>query len=211
MAITGPRTLDTTTLALGLAQIRIGTSSTYIGNSQPALSSTDSIGSLETTTFNAGQEFYKHMSGYPQLEDAIFPLSETASIEIAFHEITPANIALTKGLDPTAYSSAHTGEIALGNLSTPAYLRMEAAYTYPDGVNTMTIIFPRAQAEASPAVEFAKEEPAAPTVNLEGKRADSGTSGGHSVWNAAPLGKIIWDDGSGTTTTTSTTTTTTTA
>jgi hypothetical protein len=45
----GPVTKDTSTVALGLAQIRIGVSATNIGAIHPALTSDDSIGALADT------------------------------------------------------------------------------------------------------------------------------------------------------------------
>lgn len=213
MARTGPTTKDTTTVTMGLAQIRVKASAAYIGQIAPILTASDSVGALANTKFTGTQEFYKLESGYPLLEDAVFPLREMASLECSFKEITPANMALAKGLDPTSYTNEHYGSIPLGTLTTPAYLRMEAVYTYPDGTNTLTIIFPRAQVIATPELDWQLEEPAAVPITIEAKRADSEISGGNVVWDAMPLGKMLWNDGStltSTTTTTSSTTTTTT-
>ncbi|RKX65793.1 MAG: hypothetical protein DRP42_04215, partial [Tenericutes bacterium] len=109
------------------------------------------------------------------------------------------------------YSDEHSGALPLGTITAPVYIRMEAVYTYPDGTNTMVIIFPRAQVVASTEIDFAAEEPAAISITIEAKRADSETSGGHVIWDNMPLGRMVWDDGTGTTTTTTTSTTTTTA
>jgi hypothetical protein len=197
---------------LGLAQIRIGSASALIGQIRPILASTDSIGALANTKLTLNQEFYKLESGYPLLEDALFPLRESAMLECAFKELTPANVALAKGLDPSSadYAAVHSGSIPLGSLSTPEYVRMEAVYTFPDGTNTMTIIFPRAQVASAPEVDFQMEEVAAVPISIEAKRADSEMSGGHVAWDSRPLGRIYWDDGSGTTMTTTTSTSTTT-
>ncbi|MDY6957911.1 MAG: hypothetical protein SVK08_02005 [Halobacteriota archaeon] len=128
-------------------------------------------------------------------------------LECSFKEITPKNLAIALGKNPSDYSDAHSGEIYLGTRVAPVYIRMEAVYTFPDGTNTMTIIFPRAQVAASTEVDLQAEEPANVPISIESKRADSGVSGGHVIWDGAPLGKIVWDDGTATTTTTTTTTT----
>jgi hypothetical protein len=216
MARTGPVTRDTSTIALGLAQIRVAAYSSHITNQNPALTASDSLGAMANTKFNGSAEYFKLESGFPMLEDATYPLREMSSIECAFKEITPKNIAIARGLSPTAFTQAHAGAVVLGTLATPVYLRVEAVYTFPDGSNRMVIIFPRAQATAAIEMEFAPEEPAAVAIVLEAKRADSEivdeTNPGNVAWDDKPLGVIRWDDGSGSTwTTTSTSTTTTTA
>jgi len=209
---TGPVTKEPTAIALGLADVRIAVAATYIGQIAPVLTSTHSIGTLANTKFLSTVEVYRLLSGYPQLEDAVYPLSEIAAFELGFREITPANMALARGLDPADYTSVHVGTIKLGNILAPVSIRAEIVYTYPDGTNTMTFVFPRAQAVSTIEMDFAPEEPAAVAVRLESKRADSDISGGHIIWDDKPLGYILWDDGStATTTTTSSTTTTTTS
>ena len=210
MATTGPTTKDTTTIALGLAQVRIGNSADNLTKQTPVLIASDSIGALANTKFVGNAEFFKLESGYPMLEDAVFPLREAAALECAFKEMTPFNIALARGLDPTdaLYENVHTGSIPLGTLVAPVSIRMEAIYTYPDGTNTMNIIFPRAQVAGAIEMDFAPEEPAAVAVSIEAKRADSEVSGGNACWDDKPIGQILWNDGSTFTTTTTTTTTT---
>ena len=207
---TGPVTKDTTTVALGLAQIRIGASAAYIGQRRAILPASASIGALANTKFIGNAEFFKLESGYPLIEDASLPLRESAALELSFKEITPANVALSRGVDPSGFSSVHSGEIPLGTLSTPAFVRMEAIYTYPDGTNTMKIIFPRAQVTSNTELDFQMENVAAVPVVITSKSADGSISGGNAVWNSMPLGMIIWDDGTGTTTSSTTSTTTTT-
>ncbi|RLA02596.1 MAG: hypothetical protein DRQ42_00200 [Gammaproteobacteria bacterium] len=218
MARTGPITKDSSTVALGLAQIRIGTCETYIGQIRPILGLAASIGALADTKFMSTVEVFKLESGFPMLEDAVFPLREGCSLECGFKEITPYNLALARGLDPTAggYADEHLGNIGLGSIAAPLSVRMEAIYTYPDGVNTMTIVFPRCQVVASLELDFASEEPAAVSITLESKRADGatswineagGTTNGHTIWDAQPLGRVLWDDGTGSTSTSTTTTT----
>lgn len=218
MARTGPLTKDSTTVALGLMQIRIGSCETYIGQIAPILASSASIGALADTKFSGSADFFKLESGFPMLEDAVFPLREVAHLECSFKEITPYNMALARGLDPTAggYTDVHKGSVGLGGLVSPLSVRVEAVYTYPDGTNTMIFVFPRAQVSSSQEMDFATEEPAAVTLTFESKRADSDSSwenaagstvNGHVIWDVYPLGRIMWDDGTVTTTSTTTTTT----
>jgi hypothetical protein len=97
---------------------------------------------------------------------------------------TPAN---------TAYADNHGGEIKLGAMVSPAFVRMEAVYTYPNGTNHMYIIFPRANAVSSTEIDMQAEDAVAPPITFEAKRADSETSGGNAVWDQMPLGRIYFD------------------
>jgi hypothetical protein len=203
----GPTTRDTTAIALGLAQVRVALASTYIGQERAILTVSNSLGALANTKFSGNADFYRLESGFPLQEDAIFPLRETAMLECSFKEITPKNLAIALGKDPSGYTDNHSGRIYLGTRVAPVYIRMEAVYTFPDGTNTMTIIFPRAQVAATSELDLQAEEPAASPLTIESKRADSSVSGGHVIWDGAPLGQIVWDDGTLTTTSTTTTTT----
>lgn len=203
MARTGPLTKDTSTVALGLAQVRVGNSAANMGNQQPSLAGTNSIGALANTKFTGTIDYWRLESGFPLLEDHVIPLRAAAALECAFKEITPFNMALAHGIDPmesdstpsSGYDTVHSGEVQLGNLSAAAYIRMEAFYAYPDyatTANAMSIIFPRAQASASVEIDLQVEDSAAVPVTFEGKRADSEVTGGSSVWDDKPLGRITW-------------------
>lgn len=197
MARKGPITTDTSTLALGLAQVRVGDSSTNITEIQPALASSDSIGSLASTKYTGNVDWFRHESGFPLLEDYTIPIRETAMLEGEIEELTPANLALIHGHDPNAapYSSmtVHSGEIPLGGRDAPDYVRMEAQYTFPNGTNHMYIIFPRAQVAATAEIDLAKEDNAKVPVMFESKDSSSDVSGGNAVWDDKPLGRIFFD------------------
>lgn len=294
---TGPVTRDVSTVALGLAQIRVGLSAANISNANSCLLSSDSMGAMADTKMTSNVEYWKLTSGFPALEDMSVPLSETCSFECAFKEITPKNMALARGLDPfsvgagvaaspvaviasslgtvaddvskpivcaatcpvdtftvkfssataytiegfntgavtgsgtttaestfqisavlaitipankftgtwangdrarfstskTGYSDNHAGEIGLGGMKAPEFIRMEAVYTYPDGAHHMYIIFPRANVTSNLELGFSATDNAAPTITFEAKRADSEVAGGNAVWNQKPLGRIYWD------------------
>lgn len=194
MARKGPITKDTSTLALGLAQIRVGPSASNIAKEVAQLVAGDSIGALVNTKFTGNTEFFKHESGFPLLEDYSIPIREGAMLECAFEEITPYNLALANGIDASAggYTEAHSGEIALGGKTAPAYVRMEAVYTFPNGINYMTIIFPRCQVTSSAELDLQSESAAASPITFEAKNTSSDATGGNAVWDDKPLGAIIF-------------------
>ena len=197
MARKGPVTLDVSTVTLGLAQIRVGSSSDNIAEIQPALSASDSIGALAETAFTGNTDWFTLESGFPLIKDADWPIREGASLACAFKEVTPANMAMAYGHDPNAapYSTmtVHSGEVPLGDRSAPDYVRMEAYYTYPNGTNHMHIIFPRAQAKSTVELPFAAEDAAAIPMTFESGRADSEVDGGDAVWDDKPLVRLFWD------------------
>jgi len=193
MARYGPLTKDTSTVALGLAQVRVGASATHIGDPNLSLATGDSIGALANTKFTSNIDLWKLESGFPLLEDFSIPIREKAMLECAFKEVTPMNMAYAYGVDASSgYITPHSGEVKLGALVAPAYLRMEALYTYPNGTNTMYIIFPRAQIISNIELDLKTEDAVAVPITFEAKRADSGVSGGHVTWDNKPLGRIQW-------------------
>lgn len=192
MARSGPVTKDSSTIALGLAQIRVGVAATHIASVHPALTASDSIGALANTKFTGKTDWYKLESGFPLLEDFTTAIREAASLECAFKEITPYNLAIAYGKDPATYTDVHSGEIELGGRVSPDYVRMEAIYTFPNGTNTMSIIFPRAQVSASMELDLKMEDAAAAPIVFEAKRADSEVTGGNSAWDDKPLGRIAF-------------------
>ena len=106
MARSGPTTKDTSTVPLGLAQIRVGNSATNIATATAVLAAAASIGALANTKFTGNVDYWKLESGFPLLEDLSLPIREAASLECAFKELTPYNLALARGIDPSAAQSA---------------------------------------------------------------------------------------------------------
>lgn len=193
MALKGPLTLNTGSLALGLAQIRVGASATYISMPGAELTASDSIGAMASTKFMGNTDWYKHEAGFPLVEDFTTPIRDAAALECAFEEMSAKNLDIAMGVDPTIGSYTYnSGEVALGNRSAPAYVRMEAHYTYPSGTDYMDIIFPRAQVSAAIEMDLQTDTNAAVTITFESKRADSNVSGGNAQWDAKTLGHIIW-------------------
>lgn len=195
MATTGPTTKDTSTVALGLAKILVGPSASNIAERDQVLDqSADSLGALNSSSFTSEVEYWRLTSGFPAMEDMTIPLSETAQLSCEFKEVHPKNLAYARGLDAsTGYDNNHSGEIALGTLSAPAFVRAEAIYTYPNAVNHMYIIFPRANVTSSVELNFDNSDNANVPITIEGKRADSSVSGGDVTWDSSPLGRVYFD------------------
>lgn len=192
----GPATKDTSSLALGLAQVRVLASAANIGSVNPVGVAGDSIGAITKSLFSAEMEVWRHMAGFPQIEDHNIPLSKKAVIEVDAEELSPANIALALGLDPADYTDVHSGAIALGALTSAVYLRSELVYTFPDTDYTMVPVFPRAQVTGSVSLDFQAADDVKNPMAIESKRADSEVSGGSAVWDNAPLGYIWFLDAS---------------
>ena len=301
MSRSGPVTRDTTTVQLGLAQIRIGPSAASIGSISPVLAAADSLGAMASTGYTGETEYWDLESGFPLGLDATFPLRETNIMECAFKEITPKSLALARGISPfnnisaawaeigsvttagtttgditmtddagpttevwtvvfttattgsiygsvsghvhdftdlttimapdnggnpyfsipvsyftgtwaadetyvfqtteyitgtTAYDSAHDGSIALGTISAPDFVRVEALYTFPNGIDTMVIIFPRCNITSSLNIDFQAEDAAAVAMTMKSMTASSDVTGGNAVWDgsvdAGPNGRILF-------------------
>jgi hypothetical protein len=190
----GPITRNTSALMVGFLQIRVGPSASNIANAGRVLTAADSIGALAATSFSSTKEFFKHYSGFPRMLDTTIPLSEEAAIEAQYEEMTPYNTALAYGIDPTGgtYDETHSGEIPLGNLRSPDYVRMEADGTFPDGTHHMYFTFPRAQVTSDFKLDFQGGDTAKPTVMFTSNLADSNVSGGNAVWDGKPLGSIAF-------------------
>lgn len=188
---TGPLTINPNSVALGLAQIRVGPSASNIAVAEAALTSSDSIGALATTKFTGKTDFWKLESGFPLLEDLTLPIREACALECGFKEISIKNLALARGIDSSDYDE-YDASIALGGLVAPAFVRMEAIYTFPDNAKQMVIIFPRANVVSSMEIDLKAEDAAVIPISFEAKRADAGVSGGSAAWDEMPLGTIVF-------------------
>ena len=301
MARSGPVTVNSSAVPLGLAQIRVGASAANIAVATPVLAASASIGALANTKFAGNVDYWKLESGFPLLEDLSIPIREAASLECAFKELTPYNMALARGIDPAgaisasetyldktstlgttdpakaiavandagpvddvwtivfdgagaysaygqdtghvmdgvaegaenaifepehngnlyftipadfftgtwaaedtytfrtsswhaagAYDSVHAGTINLGSMVAPEFVRMEAVYTYPSKLYTLTVIYPRANVISSAEIDWAAEDTIASPLTFEAKMSGPETSGGNAAWTDAPLGKMIF-------------------
>jgi hypothetical protein len=104
-----------------------------------------------------------------------------------------ADDLFTFSMSKEGYDSATTGEISLGTLQSPDYLRVEGVYTFPDASFEMVVIFPRAQAMTDNGeLAFANDAPATISMTFTATPADSTIVGGHASWDSAPLGRIVF-------------------
>lgn len=115
MARTGPITKDTSTVQLGLSQIRVGKSAPFITTTTPVLAAADSLGAMASTALNSESEYWDLESGFPLALDATYPLRETNTLECAFREITPKNLAISRGMDPFADIASSISELSLNS------------------------------------------------------------------------------------------------
>jgi len=189
---TGPLTRNPQAVALGLAQIRIGASAGNIASVAPVLLAAASIGALASTKYTGKADFWKLESGFPMLEDLTLPIREASMLECGFKEVSLYNLSLARGIDPTELDE-YDDSIALGGLVAPAFVRMEAVYTFPDNQTQMVIIYPRANVVSSMEIDLKAEDAAVIPITFEAKRADSGiTTGGDAAWDNMPLGTIVF-------------------
>ena len=98
----GPITKTASARALGLIDIRVGASLANIASTSAVLTTAHSIGALKDSKFISTRAFFEQYSGFPKTLDGIIPLSVGAKIEGSYKEITPFNVALSNGLDPSA-------------------------------------------------------------------------------------------------------------
>ncbi|MCP4706364.1 MAG: hypothetical protein GY865_17335 [candidate division Zixibacteria bacterium] len=194
MARRGPLARNPESIVLGLAQIRIGPYLTNIDDDTACLLAAASIGAMANTKFTGNVDWFKLESGFPLMEDLSIPIREGAQIECAFKEVNPFTMTLAIGKDPAGVVTTISGEVGLGGRVAPEYVRAESVYTYPNGIDTMTIVFPRAQPVTNIELDMQVEDTAAVPTILESKRADDSLgAAGDAVWNLKPLGTIIFD------------------
>jgi len=196
MARKGPIVKQTSAIALGPAEIRVGSFSANVTNLHAALTSSNSLGAMATTKFAGNSDWFTLETGFPKMADHDICIREAAALDCSFQEITPMNVALAFGYDPNAAPYAtmtvHSGEIPLGGRTVGVDVRMEAIYTYPNGTNYMKIIFPRAHVIGNVEQDFNDESAQAVPISFQARTADINVSGGSSIWNDRPLGRVEW-------------------
>ena len=72
MSRTGPVTRDTSTVQLGLSQIRVGRSAPNIATVTPVLLAADSMGAMASTSYTGETEYWELESGFPLGNDVVY-------------------------------------------------------------------------------------------------------------------------------------------
>lgn len=192
MARKGPVTKDTTTLALGLAQLRIGASTTNLGELHAVLTSDDSVGAITQCKLTVEREFWEHFSGFPLSKDYTIPIRESCYVEASIEEITPKNLALANGTDVSSGSyEAHSGEVGLGGLSAAEFVRCELSYTFPNGTSYMDVIMPKSQVTSNLELDLQAEDNVKVPIQINSNDASS-EAGGNAIWDDKPLGRAVF-------------------
>ena len=202
-------------LARGIDPFSVGTGWTFSGVSKvrsvagvvdvakpPITPGAGTIADTFTITFTSATAYgVTAMSGVPVTGTGAIGSLTAFTIGAAAAFSLPANFitgTIAAGdvfrftVTKSGYSDNHGGIIGLGGLKAPEFVRMEAVYTYPNGVNTMTIIFPRANVTSSMEIAFQAADNAAPTITFEAKRSDAEIAGGAAARDAMPLGVIVF-------------------
>lgn len=181
---------NSTTVMLGLAQIRIAESAPYIGYPTACLTKAHSLGAMVETRI-LGEDFdYILRSGFPQTDDLIIAYEQHVIVECVLREITPINMALMFGqaYDPTTYDDPHDGQIYLGTRGVTSFIRVEFIYWYPESNYQMHLILPKAYISTEVLIDWAVEDDYGAPFACVSTPSDSDSIGGHAIWDAAPLG-----------------------
>lgn len=183
MSLQGTRIKETESLYFGLAELYFGDSSTYESSITPVLVESDYLGCLVEVSFVIAKEFIKRYTvhdGFKIISD-YFLIGSELNINIELVELTQKNFSYSlggNGLDSNVLDNL---------LSQPADLRAELIFTYPNKINSMTLILPKVKViTKSTTFNFTSEEPVIVPVSLLALKST------HTNWSPNPLGKIIF-------------------
>jgi hypothetical protein len=199
---TGPIAINVDNIGLGLADIRIhkdweagaGTGEALIELVVPTLPASMALGKLSATKMNRNAEYYEIESGFPKKLNRVVPLKEEAFFEGGLHEVTPKNLELALGQTPDA-AATDSGTVGFGTPVAPVYIRMEAFFTFPDGLLGMVIIFPKCQVTSSFEMTMSEEGEMVVPCKFQATDASSANADITTTnWDAMPLGLIYFQD-----------------
>ena len=95
-----------------------------------------------------------------------------------------------------AFDNPFEGEIGFGAVRQPEKLRIEAVFTFPDGLHGFYVIMPRAHMTSSMELNFAEADEGNIPISIESTSASADVSGGHAVWDDKPIGVLRFFNGS---------------
>lgn len=170
-------------IALGLAKLYLGDSSTHLSTTIPVLSESSYLGAKTSVSLSVSRSFkkrFKILNDIKVLMDTILT-SSSISISISFIEITEQNLSYAFG------GSASLSNILSDLINTPVEHRAELIFTYPNNINKMTLILPRVKITTNSVdMGFNPENP------LETPIALSTLCTEDSNWIGNEYGKIIF-------------------
>lgn len=180
----GTKLVETESLYFGLAQLYLGDSGTHESSVIAVLSDSDYFGCSVKVSFDITrdlQEHYISQGGVKVLSDILLSASGLV-VNTEFVELTEKNFSYSLGGDGSDTN------ILINLLTQPSALRAELVFTYPNKVNTMTLILPKVKVgTTSIPFVFQPEEPMEVPVKLTALKST------HANWDAEPFGKIIFE------------------
>lgn len=190
----GPDLVSQNVTPVGYMDVLVGLSSTYIDNTDPALThNANSLGAMANTEIIGEVNVHQLMAGSPQKVAEIIPTGETFGANVSFFERSLKNLAFARGEDPTNWGGGTdgSGEVPIGVITAPTNIRCELVGLYPDA-SKMVVIMPRAQVTPNSTLGSNADTPAEVAVTVNALPADSNAPGsvGNAVWDSKPLGSI---------------------
>jgi len=177
------RVLNRDSVALGVAEMNLGLSADHIANTAQALTGANYFGSKTEVTYELSREFRRQagVSGnILMLLDHLLTRVDF-SVSVSFIEINKRTLSFALGGDG---SSSDFFEDAVKN---PTDLRVEFVFTYPNKVNKMILILPRAQIITDNlSLAFQREDAMESGLTVKACQTDN------AAWSDRPLGKVIF-------------------
>ena len=170
-------------VALGIAELFLDLSALHIANAEQALTSNRYFGSKTKVTIDMNKEYLKRVEADGDILMLLDHLLTRVdfSVTINFIEIYPRTLSLALGGDG---SSTDFLEDLFKN---PTDMRAELVFTYPNKINKMIIIIPRAHIITDNlSLDFQKEDAMEGNMMLKACRTDN------EAWTGMPLGRTIF-------------------
>jgi len=170
-------------ILLGLGQLRLGLSSSYITDTTAVLTDTNYIGSQAEIGFTADRSIITEFvnSGGVLVPNDSIAIRASFSLQIAMYEVTESNLSFVLG------GSGISTNIINDLIGSPTKLRAEVIFTFPNKVNTITIILPKAVSIGSVNLDCKDEDAATIPLELTALYTDD------SNWTSNPYGKFIFN------------------